>query len=139
MHSIATGGRAAPVDLDIFSALSSRWPLVRKARGWRSGRPAHTAAWLYRQNVRWFWIRSLPDTRRSIGYLPRAGSVRFWIWQRGNVRFRSAVMVCATTEHGPLQSIPRGGPDLIKRNPGVPPHLIGALQLQVGSRGRRPR
>ena len=52
----------APVDLDIFSALSSRWPLVRTARGQRSGRPAHTAVWLYSAKVRWLLMRSLPET-----------------------------------------------------------------------------
>jgi len=52
----------APVDLDIFSAFSSRWPLVRIARGHSSGASGQTAVWLYSANDRWLLIRSLPDT-----------------------------------------------------------------------------
>lgn len=37
---------ASPVDLLIFSAFSSRWPLQRMARGHMSGRPDHIAVWL---------------------------------------------------------------------------------------------
>mmetsp|Transcript_9647 Transcript_9647/g.23941 ORF Transcript_9647/g.23941 Transcript_9647/m.23941 type:complete len:227 (-) Transcript_9647:2019-2699(-) len=57
-----------PVDLDIFSLLSSRWPLQRMARGHFSGLLGHMAVWLYSAMVRWLPIRSLPDTRRSQGY-----------------------------------------------------------------------
>ena len=48
-----------PVDLLIFSLFSSRWPLQRMPLGHCS--LGKMAVWLYRQNVRWFWIRSLPD------------------------------------------------------------------------------
>lgn len=65
----AEAAQGAPVDLDIFSELSIRWPLVRKARGCRPSCPAHTLACVYRQKLRWFWIRSFPLTRRSSGYL----------------------------------------------------------------------
>ena len=50
------------MDLDIFSALSSRWPLVRIARGHSSGASGQMAVWLYSANDRWLLIRSLPDT-----------------------------------------------------------------------------
>ena len=53
------------MDLDIFSAFSSRWPLVRMPRGHSPGSPAQMAVWLYRANVRWLLIRSLPDTYAS--------------------------------------------------------------------------
>lgn len=38
----------------IFSALSSRWPLQRKASGQYCCCWAQMAVWLYRQKVRWF-------------------------------------------------------------------------------------
>jgi hypothetical protein len=49
-----------PVDLLIFSALSSRWPLQRTERGHLERSAAQMAVWLYSANVRWFWMRSLP-------------------------------------------------------------------------------
>lgn len=51
----------SPVDLDIFSALSRRWPLVRMERGHLLGSPCQMAVWLYSANVRWLFMRSLPD------------------------------------------------------------------------------
>mmetsp|Transcript_36556 Transcript_36556/g.61594 ORF Transcript_36556/g.61594 Transcript_36556/m.61594 type:complete len:203 (+) Transcript_36556:1883-2491(+) len=55
-----------PVDLLIFSLFSIRCPLQRNERGHSFF--GKMAVWLYTVKVRWFWIRSLPDTRRSNGY-----------------------------------------------------------------------
>ena len=41
--------------------------MALKERGQRAG--GKRAVWLYSVKVRWFWMRSLPDTRRSKGYL----------------------------------------------------------------------
>lgn len=43
-------------------------------RGHMSGSFSQIAAWLYRAMVRWLPIRSLPDTRRSRGYLHNTSS-----------------------------------------------------------------
>jgi hypothetical protein len=58
--------RKFPVLFDIFFPLSMRCPFARIAKGQCfSGK---IAVWLYRQNVRWLGIKSLPDDRISIGY-----------------------------------------------------------------------
>mmetsp|Transcript_123290 Transcript_123290/g.343317 ORF Transcript_123290/g.343317 Transcript_123290/m.343317 type:complete len:202 (-) Transcript_123290:2309-2914(-) len=57
-----------PLDLDIFSLLTRSQPLQKNPRGHSSGSFSQTHAWLYSAMVRWFWMRSLPETRRSIGY-----------------------------------------------------------------------
>lgn len=44
--------RSLPVDLDIFSALSRRWPLVRMERGHLLGSLCQIAVWLYRAKLR---------------------------------------------------------------------------------------
>lgn len=49
------------MDLDIFSAFSSRCPLVRTDRGHLLGSLRHMAVWLYRAKLRWLLMRSLPD------------------------------------------------------------------------------
>ena len=49
------------MDLDIFSALSRRWPLVRMERGHLLGSLCQIAVWLYSAKLRWLLIRSLPD------------------------------------------------------------------------------
>mmetsp|Transcript_9857 Transcript_9857/g.37146 ORF Transcript_9857/g.37146 Transcript_9857/m.37146 type:complete len:351 (-) Transcript_9857:2107-3159(-) len=57
-----------PFDLDIFSASTRMCPFAYMPLGHRSGRLFHTSQWLNRAIVRWFGIRSLAETRRSIGY-----------------------------------------------------------------------
>ena len=49
------------MDLDIFSAFSSRCPLVRMERGHLLESFCQMAVWLYKAKLRWLLIRSLPD------------------------------------------------------------------------------
>ena len=44
--------RSSPVDLDIFSALRRRWPLVRMERGHLLGSLCQIAVWLYSAKLR---------------------------------------------------------------------------------------
>lgn len=57
-----------PVDFDIFSELSNRWPLARTLLGHLFGCSGHTATWLYKKYVKWLGIKSFPDERRLTGY-----------------------------------------------------------------------
>ena len=50
MESKADQG--SPVDLDIFSAFSRRWPLVRMERGHLLGSFCQIAVWLYSAKLR---------------------------------------------------------------------------------------
>ena len=43
-------------------------PLQRMDRGHLAGSRRQMDVWLYTQKVRWFWMRSFPDDRRSKGY-----------------------------------------------------------------------
>ncbi len=44
-------------------------PLQKKARGSMSTPwDSHIALWLKREKIKWFLMRSLPDTLKSIGY-----------------------------------------------------------------------
>lgn len=43
---------SSPVDLDIFSAFSRRWPLVRMERGHLLGSFCQIAVWLYSAKLR---------------------------------------------------------------------------------------
>ena len=51
-----------------FSELSSRCPFAFTLRGHLELSFGQMAQWLYRKYVRWFGIKSFPDTRTSTGY-----------------------------------------------------------------------
>jgi hypothetical protein len=74
--TVSLSMRKFPVLLDILAPSTITWPLVNTPRGHISGCSSQMATWLNIMNDRWFPMRSLPEHRRSIGYLREARRVR---------------------------------------------------------------
>mmetsp|Transcript_19928 Transcript_19928/g.48506 ORF Transcript_19928/g.48506 Transcript_19928/m.48506 type:complete len:212 (+) Transcript_19928:955-1590(+) len=110
--------RKLPLDLDIFSASTITWPLAKKLRGQNSGFPFQMAAWLNKHMVRWFWIRSFPEHRRSSGY---QNLNSFLI----SSRYSGLMLHCGTSSDKQKMKSHTSSPDrssgLIPKGPGLSP------------------